>query len=213
VRKAHEIPWDGIVNIYLNQLNNHKTCVSNINPRVLLGAMMVKHILNLSDEDTIQMTREDLYIQYFLGFDRFTSHTPFDSSLFVEILKRMGMDDLNRINDAIYKAATGNLVSTADKSEDGTHDEDMNRINPSEQEDPKAESWDESAKDEMITHSGRMPLDATACPQDITYPTNLKFLNYSRGRNVSKSSTRCTCRSCMEGRSRGPIARRHARYI
>jgi len=38
VRMTHDIPWDGIVNIYLNQLNNHKTGASNINPRVVLVA-------------------------------------------------------------------------------------------------------------------------------------------------------------------------------
>jgi IS5 family transposase len=55
VRLAHEIPWDGIVNIYLSQLNNHQTGASNINPRIVLGALMVKHMLNISDEDTMQM--------------------------------------------------------------------------------------------------------------------------------------------------------------
>jgi hypothetical protein len=90
VRLAHEIPWDGIVNIYLSQLNNHQTGASNINPRIVLGALMVKHIMNISDEDTMQMIRENLYIQYFLGFDSFTSKAPFDSSLFVEIRKRIG---------------------------------------------------------------------------------------------------------------------------
>jgi hypothetical protein len=67
----HEFSWDGIVNIYLNQLNNHKTGASNINPPVVLGAKMVKNILYLSDIETIQMIRENLYIQYFIGFDSF----------------------------------------------------------------------------------------------------------------------------------------------
>jgi IS5 family transposase len=61
----HDIPWDVIVNIYLNQPNNHKTVASNINPRIVLGAMVVKHMLSLSDEEAIQMIRENLYIQYF----------------------------------------------------------------------------------------------------------------------------------------------------
>jgi hypothetical protein len=95
------------VNIYLNQLNNHKTGASNINPRVVLDAMVVKHMMNLSDEETIQMISENIYIQYFLGFDSFTAQAPFDSSLFVEIRKLAGMAELNRINDAIYKAAIG----------------------------------------------------------------------------------------------------------
>jgi hypothetical protein len=42
---------------------------------------MVKLMLNMSDEETIQMIKENLYFQYFLGFDSFTSEAPFDSSL------------------------------------------------------------------------------------------------------------------------------------
>ncbi len=76
VRLANEIPWDSIVNVYLNQLNNHATGASNINPRVILGALMVKHMQNISDEETIQMIRENIYVQYFLGFDSFTSKGP-----------------------------------------------------------------------------------------------------------------------------------------
>ena len=34
-------------------------------------------------------------------------------------------------------------------------------------------------KDPSITHSGKLLIDATACPQDIAYPTNLKLLNAS----------------------------------
>jgi len=64
VRMAHDIPWDGIVNIYLNQLNNHKTGASNINPLIVMGALMVKHIMNNSGEETIQMINENFYIQF-----------------------------------------------------------------------------------------------------------------------------------------------------
>jgi hypothetical protein len=45
-------------------------------------------MLNISDEETIQIVTENLYIQYFLGYESFTSKAPFDFSLFVEIRKR-----------------------------------------------------------------------------------------------------------------------------
>jgi hypothetical protein len=44
----------------------------------------------------------------------------------------MGVEELNRINDAIYKAATGNLESTGDKLEEKIDDEDTKSQNPSE---------------------------------------------------------------------------------
>jgi len=180
VRKAHDIPWDCILNIYLNQLNSHKTGASNINPRVVLGAMMVKHMLNLSDEETVQMIRENLYIQYFLGFDSFTAQAPFDSSLFVEIRKRMGMDQLNKINDAIYQAAIGKCDKGSSRCDDGSDDGVSSGKNNVEQEASKAGQSEEADQSEKPTHRGRMLLDATACPQDIAYPTDLKLLNSSR---------------------------------
>ena len=60
-------------------------------------------MLNISDEETIHRVTENLYIQYFLGCDIFTSKPPFDSSLFVEIRKRLGMEQLNKINDEIIR--------------------------------------------------------------------------------------------------------------
>lgn len=137
-------------------------------------------MLNLSDEETIQLIRENLYIQYFLYFDSFTAQPPFDSSLFVEIRKWLGMAELNRINDAIYKAATGSFEAIPVKTDDYSDDVDSSGQNNVDLEDPKTDESDESDNDETITHRGRMLMDATACPQDIAYPTNLKLLNSSR---------------------------------
>jgi hypothetical protein len=38
----------------------------------------------------------------------------------------------------------------------------------------------ESGEQAQITHSGRMLVDATACPLDIAYPTDIKILKASR---------------------------------
>jgi hypothetical protein len=46
---ARQIPWDRIVGIYLKQLHNQTLGASSINPRVILGAVMIKHLKNLSD--------------------------------------------------------------------------------------------------------------------------------------------------------------------
>jgi hypothetical protein len=69
VQLASSIPWYEIVSVYERQLNNSKTGASNINPRVVIGALMVKHLLNTSDRDTIIAIQEKISIQHFLGFD------------------------------------------------------------------------------------------------------------------------------------------------
>jgi IS5 family transposase len=102
VQLAANIPWDDIVKVYTRQMKNNRTGASNINPRVVIGSLMVKHILNLSDRDTILAIQENIYIQYFLGFDNIIFEAPFNPSLYVEIRKRLGMTDLEKINDLIY---------------------------------------------------------------------------------------------------------------
>jgi hypothetical protein len=72
VKLASQIPWDQIVGVYLKQLRNHSTGASSINPRVVLGAVMIKHIKNLSDEETIFEIQENVYLQYFI-----TAYRPF----------------------------------------------------------------------------------------------------------------------------------------
>jgi hypothetical protein len=39
---------------------------------LIIGALIVKHKLNLSDRETILAIQENPYIQYFLGLEEFT---------------------------------------------------------------------------------------------------------------------------------------------
>lgn len=50
VRLAEQIPWDQIVSVYDKQMRNHVTGASHVNGRVVLGALVIKHKCNLSDE-------------------------------------------------------------------------------------------------------------------------------------------------------------------
>ena len=45
-------------------------------------------------------------MQYFLGYPGFISEKPFDASLFVEIRKRLSLDVMNAINEAIVQLMT-----------------------------------------------------------------------------------------------------------
>ena len=63
-------PWDDLVNEYTKSLNP-KFGTPGIDPRVAVGSLIVKHKLNLSDEETIRTIQENIFIQYFLGLDRY----------------------------------------------------------------------------------------------------------------------------------------------
>lgn len=59
--------------------------------------MIIKHKLNLSDAETIEIIRESPYMQYFCGLHEFTDKPIFDPSLFVTIRKRISEDELNKM--------------------------------------------------------------------------------------------------------------------
>src|SRR5690606_16059475 len=103
---AELIPWDEICNLYLKHVGIATTGRPAISPRVVIGSLIIKHMCNLDDRETVDQISENMYMQYFLGFSSFTPEAPFDASLFVEFRKRLGMDTLNAINEKIASLKT-----------------------------------------------------------------------------------------------------------
>ena len=160
---ANQIPWDQIVSIYEKRMRNGTFGASSINGRVIIGSLVIKHLCNLSDEDTILHIQENMYMQYFIGYSGFSNEAPFDPSLFVEIRKRLGIEQINAINEKIYEISKEKKSKSTDPSES-----------------PPL-LHDNTASDQTtITHDGRLLVDATVSPQDIAYPTDLNMLNDSR---------------------------------
>jgi hypothetical protein len=182
------IPWDEICSMYLKQTESRTAGRTPLNPRIVIGALIIKHICNLDDRETVEQISENIYMQYFLGYSSFTSDKPFDASLFVSIRKRLGFDALNAINEKIVtlkthfeeKANGKSVPSVALVSEKGANDSKGDsepkgcEHELKEQEEVKEES---SSSD---VHKGILILDATVCPQDIAYPTDLDLLSEAR---------------------------------
>jgi hypothetical protein len=83
------LPWAEIEKRYNSKLNNQVKGAGNKPARLIIGAMIIKHKLNLGDEETIQMIQENPYMQYMCGLPEYTTKPVFDPSLFVTIRKRM----------------------------------------------------------------------------------------------------------------------------
>ncbi|HEM49452.1 MAG TPA: transposase, partial [Caldithrix sp.] len=66
-----------------------------IAPRIVIGAVIIKHLKSLSDEETIEEIRENAYLQYFLGLPEYTYDQVFTPSLFVTIRRRLGEREFN----------------------------------------------------------------------------------------------------------------------
>lgn len=200
---AQQIPWDILVGVYNERMGNKQTGAEGINPRVALGSIIIKHMCNLSDRDTLLHIQENMYMQYFIGYSSYSNVPPFDPSLFVEIRTRLGVDQINMINEQIIQligkhgGPTLDGVKEQSNSSGSTHQEpesktaDTSEAENTTQPTPATQYNEDSDNPEVggIKNEiqkkepepyGKMISDATACPQDIAYPTDLNLLNESR---------------------------------
>src|ERR1035437_8483663 len=175
VSLAHKIPWDLLVSTYLSQMGNSKTGADGINPRVAIGAMILKHMCDLTDRETVQQIQENIFMQYFIGYSSFSYEEPFDPSLFVEFRKHLGIEQINDINEKIL----GLNNSEVQETHSATGNAPQQTITQ-EGEVSSGTSSKEDTTSNSITHEGKLIVDATACPQDIAYPTDLNLLNDAR---------------------------------
>src|SRR5258708_3874636 len=119
---AGKIPWDEICNIYTKQVGVSRTGRPPISPRIVIGSLIIKHMCNLDDRETVAQIAENMYMQYFLGYSSFNPEPPFDPSLFVEFRTRMGMEQINAINariHALYQEITAKGSGTETKKDEG----------------------------------------------------------------------------------------------
>ena len=102
VKLAELIPWDEIAGIYAKNLDPGAGRLT-VNLRMVIGAMIIKHKLSLTDRDTVQMISENIYMQYFCGLQSLQMKLAFDASLFVDIRKRLGSEEFDRFNDIVLQ--------------------------------------------------------------------------------------------------------------
>ena len=170
---AKLIPWDEICFLVRRQISNSSAGRKPLNPRIVIGSLIIKHLLNLDDRETVSQISENMYMQYFLGYSSFIDQEPFDASLFVDFRKALGLETLNTINEKIVQLKT----RLEEKKKVKGEEESLSEPSTS----PATEhSSEEISQESASSHKGRVLFDATACPQDIAYPTDLKLLSDAR---------------------------------
>ncbi|MBE9541731.1 MAG: transposase, partial [Proteobacteria bacterium] len=89
VKLSQVVPWDEFASAYVSMMNTSQGR-PGISPRIVLGALIIKHKEKLDDRGVILAIQENIYMQYFIGLKEFTIDPVFDPSLFVQIRKRVG---------------------------------------------------------------------------------------------------------------------------
>jgi len=167
VKLAEVVPWDDLALAYNTRMSTGQGRPAK-SARLVIGALIIKHKLNLSDEETVQQIQETHYLQYFCGFGEYVDAPPFVPSLFVEIRKRMGAE----VFEAFEQAVVDQAVRMQKKQISSSDDHDG----------PSAPTSDEATEEqaEEVTHHGKLLMDATVADQMIRFPTDLGLLNEAR---------------------------------
>ncbi len=180
VKLAAIIPWDHMARIYSSKLdpNSGRECVEI---RTVLAAIIIKHRLKMSDRETVDSISENLYLQYFAGYPSFCSRPPFDASLFVDIRKRLGVEEFDKMTcvllEEVEKAEQQGKKKNRPSKKNTDCDCEGQNQNPDR---PSQEDSDNPSPKADLPNKGKLKLDATVCDQAITYPTDLKLVSGSR---------------------------------
>jgi len=153
IKKADVIPWEQIEIKYAKLFANRRGNVAK--PlHLALGALIIQLEYGFSDEETALMIRENPYLQYFCGFEKYEYKLPFDPSLMVHFRKRLTPSIVGEINEMIIKNA---------EKEDSNEDDDG-----------------DCGTDGSPETKGTLIVDATCAPSYIKYPQDIELLNKAR---------------------------------
>lgn len=167
---ASLIPWHAVEEMYIETLGDTKQGSKAYNVRLALGSLIIKERLGLSDEDTVEAITENPYLQYFIGLHSFQQETPFHASSMTHFRKRFDVGFINELNESIVSEQRKKNKKKDDDHEPPTGDGQA-------PEKPDASSSSESV---LPPNQGKLLIDATCAPSDITYPTDIGLLNKSR---------------------------------
>lgn len=149
VQMGDALPWGEYEKVYNERLKNDKVGASNRPGRMVIAALIIKHKLSLSDEETILTIQENPYMQYMCGLTEYSDQPIFDPSLFTTIRKRITIEDVNALTLELAKKAQ-------QKKDKDDNDEDNTFSGKTQPTDVKA--------------------DATCADAEVRYPTDIDLI-------------------------------------
>ena len=181
IKLSKLLPWDKITTQYNKQFKSTEGR-KPLNGRIVIGSVIIKHMLKLSDRETVQQIQENVFMQYFLGYSSFTNEAPFDASLFVDIRQRLSLEVMSSINEIVIAHHFDNAVSVTDPPAISNKDDEPDQSSIAPTGTDAANTTEDTAihHQQQVTHKGKLLMDATVAPQNITFPTDLKLLNAAR---------------------------------
>ena len=190
---AEIVSWDEMAKLFLTKLSVNQGRPT-VDLRIILGALMVAHIEDLSDVRAIEYIQENIYAQYFVGLPSFQPDPVFVPSLFAEIRKRLGAGGAAELNERlINEVAKLEVIKHRRKSDDGHNTfEVVIDTAPKTSEEVEQDTITEEVKvgGEQVEitgkavadskpgerNRGQMAIDARVAPVHISFPTDTALL-------------------------------------
>jgi IS5 family transposase len=183
VKLSECIPWDDLAESYYQGLPADRGRPLK-DARLVIGAVIIKHKLCLSDVETVLQIQENPYLQYFVGLPGYQATAPFAPSLLVEIRKRMGEAVFEGFHRAIIEAHEGQKPVKPEPqapADTARHSEpNAGPIEEAPSDSLAATSVQTEPEATQAKHHGQLILDATVVEQAIRFPTDLSLLNEAR---------------------------------
>ena len=172
VQMGDNLPWPDIEKEYNSKLDNKEKGAGNKPARMIVGAMIVKHKLGLSDQETIDIIRENPYMQYLCGLSEFTDKPIFDPSLFVTIRKRISEEEINAMTTKLLLKQQRILEERRKQAGQDARDKGEEPPKP-EAGAPNAAEFTDS---QNRKHKGVLKIDATCADAEVRYPVDSTLL-------------------------------------
>jgi hypothetical protein len=170
VKLAKQIPWDKIEEEYSTNFESREGQIAKPS-RLAYGALYIQAAEGFTDEKTREHIRENPHMQYFCGFDEYSPEPPFDASMMVHFRKRIPSEVIIRLTEEIFVT---DALERTDAPEPEEHE--------TEETEGTGDACDDNGTETEAPASNRgtLILDATCCPQDIRYPTDIGLMNHAR---------------------------------
>ena len=185
VKLADLIPWSRIEEDYVKHFRGNEGQVAKP-ARLAFGALYIQATEGFTDEKTAEHIQENPHMQYFCGLKCYAPLPAFDASMMVHFRKRIPAEMIIQITKEIFAAeALKEMEAPEEKMlEEGLLEEILTEDELPEETGSELNGGDEAIEEAEPkggkTNRGTLILDATCCPQDIRFPTDIGLLNQAR---------------------------------
>ncbi len=102
------MPWKHLIQIYHQHLSQGPAIT--LPARIIIGSLIIKHKLNLSDAETVQTIEENPYMQFFLGLEVFHPRALFHPTALVNFRKRLGKATFDELSNALIRICSADRL-------------------------------------------------------------------------------------------------------